>query len=97
MLKTLLKKEWTLLVSYGSLVVLLIWGSGIMGSLGAAANVGLVFAWLFVVILLAAFGVVRHAECLAGIFADEPEVCDDFAAVSDGVDLVFALRIHICA
>lgn len=70
MLKTLLKKEWTLLVSYGSLVVLLIWGSGIMGSLGAAANVGLVFAWLFVVILLAAFGVVRHAECLAGIFGE---------------------------
>ena len=29
------------------------------------------------------------AECLAGIFAAEPEVCDDFAAVSDGVDLVF--------
>ena len=29
------------------------------------------------------------AECLAAVFADEPEVCDDFAAVSDDVDLVF--------
>ena len=29
------------------------------------------------------------AECLAAVFADEPEVCDDFAAVSDAVDLVF--------
>ena len=29
------------------------------------------------------------AECLAAIFTDEPEVCDDFSAVSDDVDLVF--------
>lgn len=29
------------------------------------------------------------AECLADIFDDRPEVCDDFAAVSDDVDLVF--------
>ena len=29
------------------------------------------------------------AECLAAVFADEPEVCDDFVAVSDDVDLVF--------
>ncbi|MEE3257961.1 MAG: Gfo/Idh/MocA family oxidoreductase [Candidatus Latescibacterota bacterium] len=28
------------------------------------------------------------AECLAEIFDDQPEVCDDFAAVSDDVDLV---------
>ena len=29
------------------------------------------------------------AECLAGVFDDRPVVCDDFAAVSDDVDLVF--------
>ena len=29
------------------------------------------------------------AECLAEIFIDRPVVCDDFAAVSDDVDLVF--------
>ena len=70
MLKTLLKKEWTLLVSYGSLVVLLIWGGSMMGSLGITTNVVSMFCWLFVVILMAAFGVVRHAECLAGIFGE---------------------------
>ena len=29
------------------------------------------------------------AECLAEVFDDRPAVCDDFAAVSDDVDLVF--------
>lgn len=70
MLKTLLRKDWSLLVSYGSLVVLLIWGPQMMGSLDSVTNVIFIFAWLFVVILLAAFGVVRHAECLAGIFGE---------------------------
>ena len=70
MLSTLIRKEWPLLVSYGSLVVLLLWGSSIMGSLDGATNVGLVFAWLFVVILLASFSVVRHAESLAVIFGE---------------------------
>ena len=70
MLMTVLKKEWSLLVSYGSLAVLLIWGSEMMGDLDAASTVIAMFCWLFVVILLAAFSVVRHAECLATIFGE---------------------------
>tara|TARA_Y100000589_G_scaffold236039_1_gene223439 strand:- start:162 stop:1253 length:1092 start_codon:yes stop_codon:yes gene_type:complete len=69
-LSTLVKKEWPLLVSYGSLVVLLLLGSTITGALDSASTVGLVFAWLFVVILLASFSVVRHAESLAVIFGE---------------------------
>jgi Ca2+:H+ antiporter len=70
MLKSLLKNDWSLLVSYGSLVILLIWGSEMMASLSVISNVVAMFCWLFVTILLASFGVVRHAEALASIFGE---------------------------
>jgi Ca2+:H+ antiporter len=70
MLKSLLKNDWSLLVSYGSLVLLLIWGDEMMASLSTVSNVIAMFCWLFVVILLAAFGVVRHAEALASVFGE---------------------------
>ena len=63
--KRALLKDWPLLLSYGSLLAVLTVASGSFTDLTSATQVGLLFAWLFVVILLAAFSVVHHAECLA--------------------------------
>ena len=63
--KRALLKDWPLLLSYGSLIAVLTFASGSFTDLTSGTQVGLLFAWLFVVILLAAFSVVHHAECLA--------------------------------
>ncbi len=60
-----LLKEWPLLLSYGSLIVVLIFGSSLFGSISSTPAFSILFTWLFLVILFAAFGVVHHAECLA--------------------------------
>jgi Ca2+:H+ antiporter len=70
MLKSLLKNEWSLLLSYGSLVAVLLLGSSIQASCDDALMISVFFSWLFVVILITAFNVVRHAEALAGIFGE---------------------------
>jgi Ca2+:H+ antiporter len=41
-----------------------------IASLSTVSSVIAMFCWLFVVILLAAFGVVRHAEALASVFGE---------------------------
>ena len=58
-------REWPLLLSYGSLLVVLTVGAGWFTDPIAPGAVWPLFGWLFVVILLAAFAVVHHAECLA--------------------------------
>ena len=58
-------KEWPLLLSYGSLVVVLLFGATLFQSMNGGLSFRILFAWLFLVILFAAFGVVHHAECLA--------------------------------
>ena len=58
-------KEWPLLLSYGSLIVVFLFGSTLFDSMGGGLSFSILFGWLFLVILLAAFGVVHHAECLA--------------------------------
>ena len=60
-----LLKDWPLLLSYGSLLAVLTIASGAFASLDSGMQIGLLFTWLFLVILLAAFSVVHHAECLA--------------------------------
>ena len=64
-LRLMLRKEWTLILSYGSLLISLLASEALFGSLDGGARIGLIFAWLFVVILLSAFAVVHHAESLA--------------------------------
>ena len=63
--KLLLRKEWPLLLSYGSLIATLTFASNLFVDPTGTWQIALTFAWLFVVILLAAFAVVHHAECLA--------------------------------
>jgi Ca2+:H+ antiporter len=58
-------KEWPLVLSYGSLLVVLLFGSSLFESIGGVTGFSVLFIWLFLVILFAAFGVVHHAECLA--------------------------------
>ncbi len=70
MVLTFLKKEWSLLLSYSSLVAVLILGSSIQAACDGSLAIGLYFSWMFVVILITAFNVVRHAEALAGIFGE---------------------------
>ncbi|MEC8320459.1 MAG: calcium:proton antiporter [Planctomycetota bacterium] len=60
-----LLREWPLVLSYGSLIVTLTFGAGWFADPIAPNAVWPLFGWLFVVILLAAFAVVHHAECLA--------------------------------
>jgi Ca2+:H+ antiporter len=64
-LRLMLRKEWPLILSYGSLIALLVAPEAILGGLESGTRIGLIFGWLFVVILLSAFSVVHHAESLA--------------------------------
>ena len=64
-IKSWLRKEWPLLLSYGSLIATLTFASHLFANPQGTAQIALTFSWLFVVILLAAFAVVHHAECLA--------------------------------
>ena len=60
-----LLREWPLVLSYASLAVVLTVGAPWFADPIAPGAVWPLFGWLFVVILLAAFAVVHHAECLA--------------------------------
>ena len=60
-----LLREWPLVLSYLSLAVVLTIGRDWFAAPITPSLVWPLFGWLFVVILLAAFAVVHHAECLA--------------------------------
>lgn len=60
-----LAREWPLVLSYASLLVVLTIGREWFTAPITPSLVWPLFGWLFVVILLAAFAVVHHAECLA--------------------------------
>lgn len=60
-----IKQEWSLLVSGGTSAAFLIFGQRWLENLSHQAWFALMFLWLFTVILLSAFAVVRHAESLA--------------------------------
>jgi Ca2+:H+ antiporter len=63
-------REWPLLACYGTAAVFLVFDTTLLGGLGNTAWLALVFAWLFAVILISAFAVVRHSECLAAILGE---------------------------
>jgi Ca2+:H+ antiporter len=60
-----LRREWPLALSFLTAGLFLAFGSGWLADLSNPFWFDFVFAWLFGVILLSAFAVVRHAECLA--------------------------------
>ncbi len=61
----LLRREWLLLLSYATTGIFLMKGNGWLGhNPGLLIGSGL-FVWLFIVMLLSSFAVVRHADRLA--------------------------------
>jgi Ca2+:H+ antiporter len=59
------RREWPLALDAGTAVLFLLFGSAWLADLSNDAWFAFVFAWLLAVILISAFAVVRHAECLA--------------------------------
>jgi Ca2+:H+ antiporter len=66
----MLTREWPLLPIYATTAVFFIFDTALLGSLDSQLWVAFVLAWLFVVMLAAAFAVVRHSDCLAEIFGE---------------------------
>ena len=63
-------KETPLILAAVSAVLMVVFGNALTSVDTAPVTLLLVFVWLFVVILAAAFGVVRHAEVLAHTYGE---------------------------
>jgi len=66
----MLTREWPLLPVYATTVVFFVFDTALLGGLGNPLWVAFVLAWLFGVMVAAAFAVVRHSDCLAEIFGE---------------------------
>ena len=66
----LLRAEWPLLASLVTTVLFLLFGANWLGDLSNPFWFAVVSIWLFTVILLSAFAIVRHAESLALILGE---------------------------
>jgi Ca2+:H+ antiporter len=64
-LRSALAREWPLLVNIVTAVVFLVFGPDWLADLSNPLRFGAILVWLFAVILLSAFAVVRHAEAMA--------------------------------
>jgi Ca2+:H+ antiporter len=60
-----LRKEWAVMLGIVTALLFLFFGKGWLSDLSNQFQNGLLFVWLFMAILLSAFAVVRHADCLA--------------------------------
>ncbi len=63
-------REWPLLPVYGTAVVFFVFEQALLGGLAQPWWAALMLAWLFGVMMLSAFAVVRHSECLGEIFGE---------------------------
>jgi Ca2+:H+ antiporter len=66
----MITREWPLLPVYGTTALFFIFDRQLPGTLDSAPWTAFVLAWLFAVMLSAAFAVVRHSDCLAEIFGE---------------------------
>jgi Ca2+:H+ antiporter len=66
----ILRREWPLLLSYGTAAVFYLFHQQMLERMEGPLWATLAFAWLFVVILLSAFAVVRHSEIVASIVGE---------------------------
>lgn len=67
---TLLREEWSLLASLVTLILFFLFGKEWLDDLTKPSWFAFVSLWLFGVILLSAFAIVRHAESLAVILGE---------------------------
>lgn len=66
----MITREWPLAPIYGTAAVFFALESQLLGNLSGPAWAAFVLAWLFAVMLAAAFAVVRHSDALAEIFGE---------------------------
>jgi len=57
--------EWPLLMNLATTVVFLVFGPRLLADLSHPVRFTLILTWLFLIMLVSVFAVVRHAECLA--------------------------------
>lgn len=58
-------REWFLAIGLATSLIFIVWGDTLFAGLSNLAWLGLLFAWLFAVVLGSALGVVRHADALS--------------------------------
>jgi Ca2+:H+ antiporter len=63
-------REWPLVPVYVTAALFFVFDQALLGELKSAWWATLMLAWLFAIMMLAAFAVVRHADCLAEIFGE---------------------------
>jgi len=66
----MITREWPLIPVYGTTVLFFAFDRALLGSLDSTLWTALMLAWLFGIMLAAAFAVVRHSDCLAEIFGE---------------------------
>jgi len=66
----MITREWPLAPVYGTAAVFFMFEQALVGGLANPWWAAFVLAWLFGVMMLSAFAVVRHSECLAEIFGE---------------------------
>jgi Ca2+:H+ antiporter len=66
----MITREWPLIPVYATAAIFYAFDAALLGGVASAAWAGFVLAWLFAVMTLSAFAVVRHSECLAEIFGE---------------------------
>jgi Ca2+:H+ antiporter len=64
-IENIAKREWPLLANLATTTLFLVYGKDWLADLSNAAWFALMSLWLFTVMMMSAFAVVRHAECLA--------------------------------
>src|SRR6185295_4797818 len=62
--------QWPLAVAYATAALFFLFDQQLLGGLDRTAWLVAMFAWLFGVIMLSAFAVVRHSDCLAEILGE---------------------------
>src|SRR5262245_22809355 len=67
---SLIRREWSLALSYGTAAVFYLFHQALLAKMESPLGAALAFAWLFAVILLSAFAVVRHSEIVASIVGE---------------------------
>jgi Ca2+:H+ antiporter len=66
----IVRREWSLLLSYATAALFTLFHQPLLAKMESPLGAGLAFAWLFFVILLSAFAVVRHSEIIAAVVGE---------------------------
>jgi Ca2+:H+ antiporter len=67
---SLIRREWPLLLSYGTAAVFYLFHQRMLERMESPLWASVAFVWLFVVMMLSAFAVVRHSEITASIVGE---------------------------